>query len=157
MYPWQDQSVRVNASNRRRQRRDRSREPRRINWSSLPGVLEGGVPWSSRTGSMAMVNMNNLLNGKDSRWLQLEVCREFQRNKCTRPDTECKFAHPPFNVEVQNGRVTACYDSIKVINHCINRINITRLVATVRFLDARRVRSSPIAIGHFAIYLPRNA
>ncbi|XP_076181231.1 protein muscleblind isoform X10 [Ptiloglossa arizonensis] len=63
---------------------------------------------------MAMVNMNNLLNGKDSRWLQLEVCREFQRNKCTRPDTECKFAHPPHNVEVQNGRVTACYDSIKV-------------------------------------------
>ncbi|XP_076181236.1 protein muscleblind isoform X15 [Ptiloglossa arizonensis] len=65
---------------------------------------------------MAMVNMNNLLNGKDSRWLQLEVCREFQRNKCTRPDTECKFAHPPHNVEVQNGRVTACYDSIKVRN-----------------------------------------
>ncbi|OXU28804.1 hypothetical protein TSAR_002700 [Trichomalopsis sarcophagae] len=62
---------------------------------------------------MAMVNMNNLLNGKDSRWLQLEVCREFQRQKCTRPDTECKFAHPPANVEVQNGRVTACYDSIK--------------------------------------------
>ncbi|KAL7032055.1 hypothetical protein ACKWTF_007205 [Chironomus riparius] len=61
----------------------------------------------------AMVNMSNLLNGKDSRWLQLEVCREFQRNKCSRPDTECKFAHPPANVEVQNGRVTACYDSIK--------------------------------------------
>lgn len=63
---------------------------------------------------MAMVNMTNLLNGKDSRWLQLEVCREFQRNKCTRQDTECKFAHPPANVEVQNGKVTACYDSIKV-------------------------------------------
>lgn len=60
---------------------------------------------------MAMVN--NLVNVKDSRWLQLEVCREFQRNKCTRPDTECKFAHPPQNVEIQNGRVTACYDSIK--------------------------------------------
>lgn len=58
--------------------------------------------------------MVNLLNGKDSRWLQLEVCREFQRQKCSRPDTECKFAHPPANVEVQNGRVTACYDSIKV-------------------------------------------
>ncbi|XP_072744945.1 protein muscleblind isoform X17 [Anoplolepis gracilipes] len=71
---------------------------------------------------MAMVNMNNLLNGKDSRWLQLEVCREFQRNKCTRPDTECKFAHPPANVEVQNGRVTACYDSIKVSTQ-IHRTN----------------------------------
>ncbi|GIY53872.1 muscleblind-like protein 1 [Caerostris darwini] len=57
---------------------------------------------------MAMVN-----SVKDSRWLQLEVCREYQRNKCSRPDTECKFAHPPAHVEVQNGRVIACYDSIK--------------------------------------------
>jgi muscleblind protein len=61
---------------------------------------------------MAMVN--TLANVKDSRWLQLEVCREYQRNKCSRPDQECKFAHPPHNVEVQNGRVIACYDSIKV-------------------------------------------
>ncbi|CAN7938844.1 unnamed protein product, partial [Ixodes hexagonus] len=53
-------------------------------------------------------------NVKDSRWLQLEVCREYQRNKCSRQDAECKFAHPPPNVEVQNGRVIACYDSIKV-------------------------------------------
>lgn len=60
-----------------------------------------------------MAIVNNLT--KDSRWLQLEVCREFQRNKCTRPDTECKFAHPPPTVEVSpNGRVVACYDSIKV-------------------------------------------
>lgn len=57
--------------------------------------------------------MNSLMNGKDSRWLQLEVCREFQRNKCSRSDTECKFAHPATNVDVQNGKVTACYDSIK--------------------------------------------
>lgn len=78
---------------------------------------------------MAMVNMNNLLNGKDSRWLQLEVCREFQRNKCTRPDTECKFAHPPANVEVQNGRVTACYDSIKVTNRCIIEFPFSRITS----------------------------
>lgn len=75
----------------------------------------GGAPYSQvmTPPNMAMVSVNNILNVKDSRWLQLEVCREFQRNKCTRPDTECKFAHPPPNVEVQNGRVTACYDSIK--------------------------------------------
>ncbi|KYN07342.1 Protein muscleblind [Cyphomyrmex costatus] len=78
---------------------------------------------------MAMVSMNNLLNGKDSRWLQLEVCREFQRNKCTRPDTECKFAHPPANVEVQNGRVTACYDSIKVTNRCIIEFSYSRVTS----------------------------
>ena len=29
-------------------------------------------------------------------------------------DLECRFAHPPPHVEIQNGRVTACYDSIKV-------------------------------------------
>lgn len=93
---------------------------------------------------MAMVNMNNLLNGKDSRWLQLEVCREFQRNKCTRPDTECKFAHPPANVEVQNGRVTACYDSIKVISHCIIESIVVDNAATiesVRYLSSIKMRS----------------
>ena len=66
--------------------------------------------------AVTMFNMSTLLNQKDSRWLQLEVCREYQRQKCTRSDCECKFAHPPPNVEVQNGRVTACYDSIKVRN-----------------------------------------
>ena len=64
--------------------------------------------------ALTMFNVSTLLNQKDSRWLQLEVCREYQRQKCTRSDAECKFAHPPPNVEVQNGRVTACYDSIKV-------------------------------------------
>lgn len=57
---------------------------------------------------------NNIMNVKDSRWLQLEVCREFQRGQCSRTDQECKFAHPPPHVDVQNGKVTACYDSIKV-------------------------------------------
>ncbi|XP_060588989.1 muscleblind-like protein 3 isoform X16 [Ruditapes philippinarum] len=61
----------------------------------------------------AVLNLAAAANVKDSRWLTLEVCREFQRNKCTRSDTECKFAHPPPHVEVQNGRVTACFDSIK--------------------------------------------
>ncbi|KAI6173181.1 Protein muscleblind [Aphelenchoides besseyi] len=56
---------------------------------------------------------NQLLTMKDSRWLQLEVCREFQRGQCSRSDADCKFAHPPAHVDVQNGRVTACYDSIK--------------------------------------------
>ena len=64
------------------------------------------------TNVMAM--LNHLMNVKDSRWLQLEVCREFQRGQCSRSDQECKFAHPPPHVDVQNGKVTACYDSIKV-------------------------------------------
>ncbi|XP_037048147.1 protein muscleblind-like [Bradysia coprophila] len=61
----------------------------------------------------SLINMKCILSGKDSRWLQLDVCREFQRNKCSRTDTECRFSHPPPNVEVQNGRVICCYDSIK--------------------------------------------
>jgi len=73
---------------------------------------------------LTMFNVSTLLNQKDSRWLQLEVCREFQRQKCTRCDAECKFAHPPANVEVQNGRVTACYDSIKVRPSLFNAGNI---------------------------------
>lgn len=51
--------------------------------------------------------------GKDSRWLTLEVCREHVRRRCTRSDDECRFAHPPPHVEVQNGRVVCCFDSIK--------------------------------------------
>jgi len=54
-----------------------------------------------------------LTNGKDSRWLQLEVCREYTRQRCTRTDNDCKFAHPNSNVEIIDGKVIACYDSIK--------------------------------------------
>ncbi|KXJ20393.1 Ras GTPase-activating protein 3 [Exaiptasia diaphana] len=53
------------------------------------------------------------LMGKDPRWLQVEVCREFQRGKCSRTEDECRFAHPPAHVAVHNGRVTACFDSLK--------------------------------------------
>ena len=53
-------------------------------------------------------------NFKDTRWLTLEVCREFQRNKCNRTEIECKFAHPLAHVEIINGKVIACYDSLKV-------------------------------------------
>ena len=79
------------------------------------GHPPGAVPGSGGAGGQSQLfNVGALLNQKDSRWLQLEVCREYQRNKCSRTDCECKFAHPPDNVEVQNGKVTACYDSIKV-------------------------------------------
>ena len=52
--------------------------------------------------------------GKDPRWLLVEVCREFQRGKCSRTEDECRFAHPPTHVAIQNGKVTACFDSLKV-------------------------------------------
>ncbi|XP_070280352.1 muscleblind-like protein 1 isoform X3 [Myotis yumanensis] len=50
---------------------------------------------------------------RDTKWLTPEVCREFQRGTCSRPDTECKFAHPSKSCQVENGRVIACFDSLK--------------------------------------------
>jgi len=64
--------------------------------------------------------------GKDSRWLTLEVCREFARANCPRSADECKYAHPPPHVEIQNGRVTCCYDSIKV---CVQHVFCKELFA----------------------------
>ncbi|XP_018589044.1 muscleblind-like protein 3 isoform X1 [Scleropages formosus] len=51
--------------------------------------------------------------GRDPKWLTLEVCREFQRGTCSRSDGECKFAHPSRSCHVENGRVIACFDSLK--------------------------------------------
>jgi hypothetical protein len=56
---------------------------------------------------------------RDTKWLTLEVCREFQRGTCSRPDTECKFAHPSKSCQVENGRVIACFDSLKVSKYYI--------------------------------------
>ncbi|XP_032962354.1 muscleblind-like protein 3 isoform X7 [Rhinolophus ferrumequinum] len=50
---------------------------------------------------------------RDTKWLTLEVCREFQRGTCSRADVDCKFAHPPRVCHVENGRVVACFDSLK--------------------------------------------
>ncbi|XP_008572898.1 PREDICTED: muscleblind-like protein 3 isoform X2 [Galeopterus variegatus] len=50
---------------------------------------------------------------RDTKWLTLEVCREFQRGTCSRADADCKFAHPPRDCHVENGRVVACFDSLK--------------------------------------------
>lgn len=67
----------------------------------------------------------SIANVKDSRWLTLEVCREYQRGKCTRSEQECKFAHPPTHVEVNSGKVIACFDSLKVCAlHLIESIYI---------------------------------
>ncbi|XP_061542246.1 muscleblind-like protein 3 isoform X1 [Phycodurus eques] len=51
--------------------------------------------------------------GRDTKWLTLEVCREFQRGTCSRSDADCKFAHPSRSCHVDNGRVIACFDSLK--------------------------------------------
>ncbi|XP_012696280.1 muscleblind-like protein 3 isoform X4 [Clupea harengus] len=55
----------------------------------------------------------NMGVGRDAKWLTLEVCREYQRGTCSRSDAECKFAHPSRSCHVENGRVIACFDSLK--------------------------------------------
>lgn len=55
----------------------------------------------------------NITHIRDTKWLTLEVCREFQRGTCSRSDQECKFAHPAKSCQVDNGRVIACFDSLK--------------------------------------------
>ncbi|XP_016330435.1 muscleblind-like protein 1 isoform X9 [Sinocyclocheilus anshuiensis] len=55
----------------------------------------------------------NMAHMRDTKWLTLEVCREFQRGTCARSDAECKFAHPAKSCQVENGRVIACFDSLK--------------------------------------------
>ncbi|XP_067384874.1 muscleblind-like protein 1 isoform X11 [Channa argus] len=55
----------------------------------------------------------NMTHIRDTKWLTLEVCREFQRGTCSRTDQECKFAHPAKSCQVDNGRVIACFDSLK--------------------------------------------
>lgn len=57
--------------------------------------------------------MSNLVKSKDSQWLQLNVCREFQNSICPQTDDNCKNAHPGQHVEILNGKVMACYDSCK--------------------------------------------
>lgn len=56
--------------------------------------------------------MSNLVKNKDSRWLQIDICQEYLTKNCPRNEL-CKYAHPPENVEIENGKVIACYDSFK--------------------------------------------
>ena len=47
--------------------------------------------------------------------IYFQVCREYQRGTCTRPPSECRFAHPHENVTVDStdNHVTVCMDYVK--------------------------------------------
>ncbi|CAI2357538.1 unnamed protein product [Caenorhabditis sp. 36 PRJEB53466] len=101
-------------SRSRSRRRSRSRQHVSRRMFDENSNAAGTTPVSSSLTATPNANLvSQVFNVKDSRWLQVEVCREFLRGQCARSDQECKFAHPPPNVDVQQGRVTACYDSIK--------------------------------------------
>ncbi len=50
---------------------------------------------------------------RDSAWLQVEVCRDFRRDTCPRGEI-CRFAHPEAKIIGKDGKVTCCYDFLKV-------------------------------------------
>jgi len=50
-------------------------------------------------------------SGKD---FVLEVCRESLRNRCSRSESQCRFAHPTSNIHVIDGKVQCCADFLKV-------------------------------------------
>jgi hypothetical protein len=44
----------------------------------------------------------------------IEVCKEYLRGRCNRKETECRFAHPPDNINISpDNTVTCCIDFIK--------------------------------------------
>lgn len=81
----------------------------------------------------------NIASMRDTKWLTLEVCRQFQRGTCSRGDEECKFAHPPKSCQVENGRVIACFDSLKV-----STLNASRIhpVLFILFFPRRSTKES---------------
>ena len=44
-----------------------------------------------------------------------QVCREFQRGTCSRPTSECRYAHPADHIVVDaaDNHVTVCMDFVK--------------------------------------------
>ncbi|XP_029566645.1 muscleblind-like protein 3 [Salmo trutta] len=61
------------------------------------------------------ISIGRMTMGRDTKWLTLEVCREYQRGTYSRSEAECKFAHPARSCHVENGRVNACFDSLKTM------------------------------------------
>ena len=55
---------------------------------------------------------------RDSSWLELDVCREYLRGDCSRSADECRYAHPTGSVIVKEGKVTCCFDYLKVQKMC---------------------------------------
>jgi hypothetical protein len=59
----------------------------------------GSAGLANSNSAVALLNVSNLLSQKDSRWLQLEVCREFQRNKCSRLESYIALGWKGFHID----------------------------------------------------------
>lgn len=85
--------------------------PTTISWSSGPQVSIATE--LQPTGEACVIGSRNTRE-RDSSWLELEVCREHLRQACPRQAEECRYAHPEPRIYVKDGRVTCCYDYLKV-------------------------------------------
>lgn len=54
---------------------------------------------------------SNLLRPKDNQWLQVDICSEFLVRNCT--NASCNYAHPSASVEIVDGKVVTCFDSLR--------------------------------------------
>lgn len=52
-------------------------------------------------------------SSRDSSWLELEVCREYSSEGCPRGEF-CDFAHSDRASPTGEGKLTCCYDFLKV-------------------------------------------
>lgn len=74
----------------------------------------------SMTGATTPVPMPVILSpaacgkpSRDSSWLELDICRDFQtEGGCARGE-QCRFAHTDSSVVTRDGKVTCCYDFLK--------------------------------------------
>lgn len=109
----------------------------RFYWKELLGFLEflnsGYFINDSQNRKQFYIMASIVAPVRDTKWLTLEVCRQFQRGTCSRSDEECKFAHPSKSCQVESGRVIACFDSLKVRMHALegDTVNISLYWALV--------------------------
>ena len=79
-----------------------------------PDVCGGATPMHvARQTVYTTVPSSSSSRGKDSSWLEIEVCREHLRDGCPRGE-QCRFAHPDKSIASEEGRITCCYDFLKV-------------------------------------------
>lgn len=57
------------------------------------------------------MSISNLSRPKDNQWLQVDVCSEFIVGNCN--DLSCNYAHPSANVDIVEGKVVTCFDSLR--------------------------------------------
>ncbi|KAK8735914.1 hypothetical protein OTU49_005121 [Cherax quadricarinatus] len=82
--------------------------------ASSPVMTMGMTDGAVASPINAVVSQQVVPAQKVPRTDRLEVCREFQRGACKRPEQECRFAHPPDHVSTTDeGTVTVCMDAIK--------------------------------------------